>query len=313
MHTPLPSSGRVRGCRPVLRGLLASTLLALGVAGCGGGGAPEASCCTVGNGQLPSGLEPVVQGHAERLFEVRAAMGLPALSWNTALQQAAENHASYQRQNNTFGHAELAGQPGFTGVGPTDRARALGYPDELVSEIIIGGNPITREEGRTFMDLMLAAPGHRLIALCPELHDVGIARQPLTSVLGGECRSAPQGTAWIYPYNGQTGVLKGFAPASETPSPLPGVNITGIPLTVHTNLFVTSLVVRSAQLVKLPGATDVNLYTTQTLGQAAPAFIFYPTPGTALDADTTYRFTVELSVLGGAFQTRTVEFTTGAV
>ncbi|MDP2064826.1 MAG: CAP domain-containing protein [Burkholderiaceae bacterium] len=296
--------------RLALAGLLGLALMA-----CGGGGGVSDACCTSGipSGPLPTTLEPVVAGHIERLIEVRAAMGQPGLLWSAALQRAAESHAAYQRQNNTFGHGELAGQPGFTGVGVGDRARAQGYTRELVSEIIIGGNPQTREDGRTSMDVLLAAPGHRLIALCQELRDIGSASRPLTTVMGGECANGPVGSVWIYPYDGQTGVLKGFAPASETPSPLPGVTVTGIPLTVHSNIFTTSLNVRSAQLVRLSDHAVVDLFTTQTLGQPAPAYIFYPTPGTPLDANTVYRFTVEVSPLGGPFETRVSTFTTGAV
>lgn len=292
----------------------AAVILGLFLTACGGGGG-DSVCCSgdIGTGSLPATLEPVVAGHIERLMEVRAAMGQPGLQWSAALQRAAESHAAYQRLNNTFGHGEVANQPGFTGVGAGDRALAQGYTRELVSEIIIGGAPLTREDGRRFMDLLLAAPGHRLIALCQELRDIGAASRPLTTVMGGQCDQGPLGSAWLYPYDGQTGVLKGFAPASETPSPLPGVSITGIPLSVHSNLFTSTLNVRSAQLIRLSDNSVVPLFTPQTLGQHAPAYIFYPTPGAPLDVNTRYRFTVEVSPLGGAFETRVSTFTTGAV
>ncbi|HCJ10817.1 MAG TPA: hypothetical protein DHW14_06605, partial [Clostridiales bacterium] len=66
----------------------------------------------------------------------RAAAGLPPFCREPALGAAARAHARYVAGNPELaGHMQQPGVPGFTGVGPADRAAYFGYY-ERTSEVI---------------------------------------------------------------------------------------------------------------------------------------------------------------------------------
>ncbi len=290
------------------RGALALILGTI-LAGCGGGGGditgPVANSLEV---PTLASTAPAVQGHYARLNDIRGAMGLTTLNWNASLANAAQAHSDYQRLHNVQGHGEVQGLPGFTGVGYGDRAARAGYTGLLVGESIIGGTPQAEQDGRDLMDVILAAPGHRTVLLAHEFNEIGVGGVPMTNVLG------QRGTQWVdparvsaYPYHGQIGVLTAFAPASESPNPLPGVALTGMPLSLHGSMF-NSFVVTSATLVQTGNASPVALLANADVGQSRSAFVFYP--AAALTPLTAYTFTAQVNVAGSA-RTITSTFTTG--
>lgn len=277
---------------------------------CGGGG----SGGTTGNSApaaMPAsaGGSDAVQGHFERLNEVRQAMGLNALAWSDSLAAAAQGHADYQRINQLQGHGQVPGMPGFTASGYGDRARLAGFTGALVGEVIVGGNAQTAQDGSALMDALLTAPGHRFVLLGMEFTDAGTGALPLTTNLG------QRGTPWVapdrvlaYPHDGQTGVPTAFAPASESPNPLPDVALTGMPLSVHAGMF-SSFVANSVRLTNDRTGADVALLPSDTLGQRRCAFVFFPRE--RLETGTSYTFRVEL-VIAGEARTVTSTFTTGS-
>ncbi len=252
----------------------------------------------------------MIQAHFDRLNEVRQAMGLNRLAWSDSLATAAGKHADFQRINEQHGHGEVPGMPGFTAIGYGDRARLAGYAGSLVGEVIVGGNAQTAQDGRTLMDSLLTAPGHRFVMLGMEFTDVGIGALPLTTNVG------QRGTPWVapdrvlaYPHDGQTGVPTAFAPASESPNPLPDVALTGMPLSVHAGMF-TSFVANGARLTNNRTGADVALLPDTSLGQARCAFVFYPAQ--RLETDTSYTFRVDV-IIAGTSRTITSTFTTGSI
>ena len=290
---------------------LAALALVLGaaLAGCGGGG--EVASPAASSLELPTlvSTAPAVQGHYARLNEIRSAMGLNSLNWSAPLATAAQAHADYQRLNNVQGHGEVQGLPGFTGVGYGDRAARAGYSGLLAGESIIGGNPQSEVEGRDLMDVILAAPGHRTVLLAHEFNEIGVGGAPMTNVLG------QRGSQWVdparvslYPYNGQNQVLTSFAPASESPNPLPGVALTGMPLSLHGSMF-NSFVVTGASLVESASTAAVALLPNADLGQSRSTFVFYPVA--ALSPNTAYTFSAQINVAGTP-RTVTSSFTTGS-
>lgn len=277
--------------------------------GGGGGGGQNANVPAALPASAAAGTS-TIQAHFDRLNEVRQAMGLSPLTWSDSLAAAAQNHADYQRTNGQQGHGEVPGSPGFTAIGYGDRATLAGFTGSLVGEVVVGGNAQTAQDGRTLMDSLLTAPGHRFVLLGMEFTEAGIGALPLTTNVG------QRGTPWVapdrvlaYPHDGQTHVPTAFAPASESPNPLPDVALTGMPLSVHAGMF-SSFVANSARLTNNRTGADVALLPDATLGQARCAFVFYPAE--RLETDTSYTFRVDV-VIAGIPRTITSTFATGSI
>ncbi|MBC7436115.1 MAG: CAP domain-containing protein [Bdellovibrionales bacterium] len=296
--------------------LLAVVQLAL--VGCGGGGGGGTSTVVSGPVATPASVNVashagvaygIAQAHFDRLNEVRQAMGLRVLAWSGSLATAAQKHADYQRLNAQQGHGEMAGLQGFVAAGYGDRAAAAGFTGNLVGEVVIGGNAQTAQDARVLMDGLLTAPGHRFVLLGLEFTDAGVGNLPLTTEVGS------RGTPWTapdrvlaYPYNGQNNVALAFAPASETPNPLPGIEVTGMPLSVHAGMF-SSFVASRAQLTNVDSGLAVELLPNASLGQTRSAFVLFPKE--RMLPNTRYSFSVEL-VIAGTAKTVTSTFTTGS-
>jgi uncharacterized protein YkwD len=297
-----------------------TVLLALTLCACGGGGgssapalvSPAAVSAAPAAGEAsrlgPGGnASPAIHGHFDRLNEIRTAMGLPGLDWSDTLATAAQRHAAYQTLNQQLGHNETAGRPGFSGEGFGARDSAAGYSGSLVSEVIIGGIPDTAQDGRNLLDAMLTAPGHRFVMLAWEFSEIGIGSAPMTSNLGTRMnRNAPVDGVLTYPYNGQANLPLGYSPASEMPNPLPGVAITGMPLSVHGSMFSSFLVTRASLFNNTANLTQDLIPGDSTAG-ARSAFVFFPK--NALAAASSYTFCVDVQVNGKLRQLRST-FTT---
>src|SRR3990170_5449805 len=102
------------------------------------------------------------------LNQLRAATGAPAIAADPRLVLSAQNHATYNVLNNTSGHCETAGKPGYTGYVAQDRARAVGYTAPFVSEVASGASDAL-DGVRKLWD----APYHRLGLMHPQTRVVG--------------------------------------------------------------------------------------------------------------------------------------------
>jgi uncharacterized protein YkwD len=67
--------------------------------------------------------------------ELRAAVGAPAVRADERVTAAAQRHAEYLARNDTLGHDEASGAPGFSGASVRDRLVAQGYADATASEV----------------------------------------------------------------------------------------------------------------------------------------------------------------------------------
>ncbi|MDP9282301.1 MAG: CAP domain-containing protein, partial [Chloroflexota bacterium] len=67
--------------------------------------------------------------------DLRAAVGAPAVRADERVTSAAQRHAEYLARNDTLGHDEITGAPGFSGVSVRDRLAAQGYTDSNASEV----------------------------------------------------------------------------------------------------------------------------------------------------------------------------------
>ena len=105
----------------------------------------------------------------------------------------------------------------------------------------------------------------------------------------------PADALLTYPYNGQTNLPLGYSPASELPNPLPGVSMTGMPLSVHGSMFSSFLVTR-ATLFNNTANQAQDLIASDSTGGARSAFVFFPK--NVLSAGSSYTFCVDVQVNG---------------
>jgi uncharacterized protein YkwD len=122
--------------------------------------------------QAPSGT--LAQQVLSLLNQERSKAGLPALTSNSLLQNAAAGHAQDMNANNYFDHY------GRNGSSPTERIRAAGYPDvpacNCNREFFYGEN-IARGQttAAQVMNDWMNSPGHKANILSKNFREVGIA------------------------------------------------------------------------------------------------------------------------------------------
>ena len=109
-----------------------------------------------------------------RINAARAAIGVPPLKRNAALDQSATAHANYYKLN--FGdpsltgmglHYEDAGKAGFTGADFAARARAAGYSGSINENIGLSGDLLVS------IDWFIDVINHRLPLIDPRYTDIG--------------------------------------------------------------------------------------------------------------------------------------------
>jgi len=107
-----------------------------------------------------------------RINQWRAAIGIAPLTRHPALDQSAQAHALYYKQNSGSGgvgvHDEKPGLPGFTGADFFERALAAGYPSRNVNENMgLSGDQLTS------LDWYINTINHRLTLLDPRYIHIG--------------------------------------------------------------------------------------------------------------------------------------------
>lgn len=176
----------------------------------------ESRVLLVGNGPLP--VRPGISGPRLELLMAanyyRRMTGLSYLVWDDRLGRAAESHTDYWEINRSSArhaaHNEQQGNNGFTGVMPSDRSRARGYPSG-VAEVMHFVGP------RDAMDKLWEVPYHRMALANYAATDVGIgsAGQTVTVNIG----NGPGEGVVVFPPDGMTGVPL-IGNVSESPAPL---------------------------------------------------------------------------------------------
>jgi hypothetical protein len=188
----------------------------------------------------------------------RALAGLPALAAAPALVAAAAAHALSV-------HDETAGWPGFTGLGPADRAGYFGFGYGGITEDMAFGSGIAGA-----VDGWMDSVYHRFAITDPMARYAGFAvagqgggadpNQPVTDLEVADAGSGPSDptTAVVYPAAGQQGLPEAF-PAGEVPDPLTafagGTYPAGYPITLDFGSpNAASVTVTSAALTNAAGA-----------------------------------------------------------
>jgi len=203
--------------------------------------------------------------------QTRQLLGLPGVTGNALLDQAAQAHADYLQTNiNGISHDETPGLSGFTGTTPGARLSTAGYLFSSMNEVISGGVA----SGKQAVQGLVQAIYHRFGILAPEVAEVGIG---LGTALGkfanvviefgatfGNIVTMPSDWLGTYPVEGQTGVTRDFYSNTEVPDPVPSLDRVGYPVSIHADsndiLTVTSFTLTlaaggmplSAQLLSFP-------------------------------------------------------------
>lgn len=284
--------------------LFFACLLSLLLAACGGGsdnqqrvsaGAPPPLSAT------DAGAPPATGNVATDTFNWfnfrRQQAGMSALARNGALDLAAQRHSDYQRQNLAITHAEVSGNPGFSGVTVSDRLTAAGYffnqNTSAFGEVLVAtGNPL----GSSVAEALLAAIYHRFVIMEPRFQEVGVGAAAVPDgytyitadlAANGFGPALIPGTVTVYPFQNQQGVPTIFYSDNESPDPAPDRNAVGYPVSVQSGLNVP-LTVDSFTIQPRGGALLPVRLLTSALDSETPSATAAIIPLSVLTAATTY-------------------------
>jgi uncharacterized protein YkwD len=302
-------------------------------------GSPTSSLVTsVAAPTYSTTLEAEERDAFHQLNNERGRCGFGLLAQSAALDTSAKGHARWQLLNNVIGHFQVAGTPGFTGVGPLERALAAGYvaPGDAVSVyddiVTISGTRVKTGFGVAGVQGLLNAPYHAF-SLLSTAREIGISVRNDTDVastqgarvlaqfaLGNKQPPGPQvlgvGDVQTYPCQGSTGVDRQLE--NESPNPVPGRDLASSPLGTS-----VMIVVRQGQTLQITQASMVN-QATQAAVTLRPATTAANDPNQHLGAhqvfisadapllpNTAYQVTLNGRNNGVAFS-RLLTFTTGS-
>ncbi len=319
---------------PAFRALSLTLVSAALLAGCGGGGgttATSAGTGSSGSGSSGGGTSTIVTsvpaatytaGSQEKaaydyLNAERAKCGFGLLAQNAKLDVAAAAHANYIVTNNTYGHSETAGTPGFTGTTPAARATAAGYAGWYVGEVAGAGNV---GDGLTAMKSIFAAPYH-LNALIQGVWDVGVSYKgtgtagALVLDLGvpssiSKAQVPVAGTVLTYPCAGSAVADKYFVEYENWTGGTAGAGFGGAPVIIKAprgEVLAISSASYTAGGVSVPIRVLTSANDPNRLLQAHSVALI---PPAALAANTTYRVLIAGTAAGVGF-TKDFTFTTG--
>jgi uncharacterized protein YkwD len=220
--------------------------------------------------------------------KARGDCGFGYMTRNAKIDQAATAHANYGVVNNVFGHYEVAGKPGFTGVDPWARMTAAGYANYAPGSSEVGAVSPVVALGDEFRAVaiaakeLLSAPYHMAAVLGNYGHSnigVGVQFAPpvqnqtsaqvwavLGTPLGSLQQSLASGDVRTYPCEGTTGTA--YQLLGEDPNPVPGrylsTNPIGQPIFVMAARGHTLTIVN----VSLTGPDGIPLAVLPTLNSA---------------------------------------------
>ena len=309
-------------------------LAALALAACGDGVSDDPAVPVVGGGTAvapspaapeptatPGTAAPVLTGNIALdgrswINYRRTQAGVPAVTQNVQIDNAALGHSEYQRVNNLMSHDQEPGRQGFTGADLGERLNAAGYTLErergyAYGEVISGTN---NRSGFFMVEELITAIYHRFVIFEPMFRELGTGAA--TSASGynyftadfasrnGYGPGIARGALVTWPFNGQTGVAPNFFSNTEQPDPVPDRNEVGYPVSVHANLDATLAV--TTFTVRPRGGAALQVLRVDPLGSKTAASIV---PLLPLRAATTYEVDFTGTVNGVAV-TRAWSFTT---
>ncbi|QOY94344.1 CAP domain-containing protein [Massilia sp. UMI-21] len=243
---------------PRWRSLIAALVAASTLAACGGGGdstgavspmsvAPVPGAPTAADPAAPALTNDIAVDGRNWINYRRAQLGVPAVTENALINNAAQGHSEYLRTNNVMSHDQKPGSPGFTGATLLDRLNAAGYiipaNGYAYGEVISG---TTNGNGFFMAEELITAIYHRFVMFEPKFRELGTGAATSASryhyftadfaTRDGFGPGIGANSVVIWPFSGQTGVTPVFHSDSEDPDPVAGINDVGYPISVHANI-----------------------------------------------------------------------------
>jgi len=242
---------------------LVSLLMAVFIAGCGGGGGDSSTAgrqSQTGNTPTPNpllaeaGAPPqtgVMATDGYNWFNFRRQqMGLAPASRTTLVDKAAQAHSTYQALNDIITHEEVRTKRGFTGATLFDRLRAAQYPFP-VSNFAFGEviSATGDTDGANAAEELITAIYHRFVIFEPKFLEAGAGTAAGASgytyfTTNFATRDLSQGGLGsgrlaIYPFANQQNLPTVFYSDQEQPDPVPDRNEVGYPVSVHADINAT--------------------------------------------------------------------------
>ena len=207
--------------RAIGRGIAAGALaLAIALAFTITSAPAQAAVVPPASSESAAAVLPSATDMLQVMNELRYATGAPTVPADPRLVASAQNHATYNVLNNTGGHYETAGRPGYTGYVAQDRARAMGYTAPYVSEVASSARDVLHG-----VRLLWDAPYHRLGMMHPHTSVVGWGRAEggafgyqVVGNIGKDFSTTPVDVVRS-PARGQGGIPTSWS-GHESPSPI---------------------------------------------------------------------------------------------
>lgn len=244
--------------------LLAAASLSLILAACGGGNGDSSPAPSTASQQLARvpGAPQFTGNTASDGFSWfnfrRQQMGLAAVARNSAIDNAAQGHSSYQAVNNITTHDQDPLKQGFTGREgcpvnyPVSESRMWRAGYQLIGNYACGEviSAMSDASGFSAAEALITAIYHRFIIFEPMFRDAGVgaasvasSRTYFTTDFGttdGFGTGLASGKVAVYPYDKQQLVPTSFDHDTEEPDPLPEAQYSGVivgyPISVHANI-----------------------------------------------------------------------------
>jgi len=318
---------------PRWRFLIAALVAASPLAGCGGGSESAGAVVASPSAAAPpdAGVPGVAGGPVAPVLSNntaldgrnwinyrRAQLGVPAVTENVLINNAALGHSEYLRTNNLMSHDQVAGKPGFTGATLRDRLNAAGYlipaTGYAFGEVISGA---ANGSGFYMAEELITAIYHRFVIFEPKFREIGTGAA--TSARGYHYFTADfatrngfgpgiaANTVVTWPFSGQAGVVPNFLSDSEEPDPVAGINEVGYPISVHANL--DAPLAMQSFTVRPRGGANLQVQVVNSSADPARRSAIAIIPLAVLKGGTTYEVSFSGTV-NGAPVSRDWSFTT---
>lgn len=291
-------------------GGLSGASSALGGSSGTGGGSPGLASCPA----LVAGAPDAAVTAINAVNTIRVAMGVECAKLVLDLDTSAKAHCDFYAANtgnamceggNISPHDEVTGCTGFTGADPGARVAAAGYVGNGWGEVMaFNDDPLKA------VDQWVNSVWHRTPLLSPWWDDMGYGSATKCDVIDlGPGTQTPTTATAMYPYAGQTNVVRSFNGADEGPVPPapPTGWPSGLPITLYVRNAVT--VSHSIEVMGSGMPLDHQWIDYKVSDNDSDQLIMYTNAPFA--ANTTYHVTIAVT-LKGAPKTFDWTFTTGS-